>query len=533
MAIKVGSGIARNGLIFALDPADATQYTLSEVEVLVVAGGGGGSGGWGNGGGSGGGGGGGVLYSSVYPVTPGSAITVTVGSGGVRGVGSTQAGRTSANAGGKGGNSVFGILTAIGGGGGSGDGTTASTINGGSGGGGGYVGQKQGGLGTAGQGNNGGNHSTQPTDPGWYGGGGGGGAGTPGRNGFALNRTISYTRGGDGGDGLGFWISGSYKVYGGGGGGSSYAYGLGGQGGAGGGGNGGDGNVAPGTPGVDGTNGLGGGGGAGGDPSASGNTGGNGGKGGDGVVIVRYPGARKANGGDHIISADGYTVHTFYTSGTFTPLSAPSNGSTIYGLDNLISPALGCAISYGTPTYSTDGGGSLSITGATQTLRVTKPYPNPIGLYTWEIWFKLTAFGSGGGAVLFHKPNNYTLRILTTDTYQWADGSVYSYAQYGTRTATGIGTLNVWKQLLLTKDSANDVRVYINGSLADTRTGFGFPLPSNPNQSCVLWGYNDTETFRGDFNANGFLSLVRMYDRPLTATEVANNFNVNRARFGI
>ena len=84
--------------------------SVYNVEVLVVAGGGGGGGN--NAGGQtpqGGGGGGGVIYRTFYPVTPGTAYTVTVGDGGAGGT-------SGSNPGTNGSNSVFDTLTAVGGG---------------------------------------------------------------------------------------------------------------------------------------------------------------------------------------------------------------------------------------------------------------------------------------------------------------------------------------------------------------------------------------------------------------------------------
>lgn len=42
--------------------------------------------------------------------------------------------------------------------------------------------------------------------------------------------------------------------------------------------------------------------------------------GGSGIVIVRYSGTPRATGGT-ITQADGFTIHTFTTSGTLTVLS--------------------------------------------------------------------------------------------------------------------------------------------------------------------------------------------------------------------
>jgi hypothetical protein len=207
------------------------------VDYLVVAGGGGAY--------VGGGGGGGLLQGNI-PVSVGSAITVTVGAGG--------ANNTS-----PGGNSVFGVITALGGGA-----SAASSFSGGSGAGGNHATTLTGGQGTFGQGNAGGNNTSGTTH-----GAGGGGAGTPGLNSNASG-------GGNGGAGIASDISGTRRTYSGGGGGSgSGTQGIGGAGGGG-------------TAYSDAT---------GGPNSGTANTGGGcggtyaigGGAGGSGIVILSYP----------------------------------------------------------------------------------------------------------------------------------------------------------------------------------------------------------------------------------------------------
>jgi hypothetical protein len=142
---------------------------ISNVEVMVVAGGGGGASLDGAGGGAGG-----LIYSSSFLITPGAAIQVIVGAGGV-----------TSNPGQNGQNSLFGSITATGGGGG---GTNSvNGQNGGSGGGGGH--SSNSGSGILGQGFDGGG------SPGFFVGGGGGGAGQKGGD------RINTTTGGHGGSG--------------------------------------------------------------------------------------------------------------------------------------------------------------------------------------------------------------------------------------------------------------------------------------------------------------------------------------------
>jgi uncharacterized repeat protein (TIGR02543 family) len=174
---------------------------ITKIDYLVVGGGGGGA--------SGGGGAGGVLQANDYSVTPGSAITVSVGRGGNGGAGGTA---TYAS---KGSDSTFANITALGGGQGGASGVNSTAVNGASGGGSRYdctsasCGAGKAGTSAAGQGNNGG-YSTY----GSYGaGGGGGGAGGAGFN------TIRPNIGGNGGNGISSDITGVSTYYGGGGGG--------------------------------------------------------------------------------------------------------------------------------------------------------------------------------------------------------------------------------------------------------------------------------------------------------------------------
>ena len=252
-----------------------STFTVSktgEVEYLIVAGGGGGSDT-----GSGGGGAGGLL-TGFTTVTP-QAYTITVGGGGA-GTNSYFSG-TSGLTGGRGGNSVALGFTAIGGGGGGGYRTAANeaTMAGGSGGGHRGTNGGVGGTGTPGQGNNGGN-STLPNGEAASGGGGAGSVGGDARSGF----------GGDGGAGVISSITGTARFYAGGGGGSG-GYGnavRSGIGGLGGGGNGGgvsrfieDPFIQNGFPNT---------GGGGGGQGYNGDTAPvqGGGNGGSGIVVIRY-----------------------------------------------------------------------------------------------------------------------------------------------------------------------------------------------------------------------------------------------------
>ena len=271
----------------------------TNVRALIVGGGGGGGGKGGNDG-SGGGGGGLVRFVTAIPVTPGS-YPIVVGGGG----GSSSGG----SAGGDGGSSSAFSNTSPGGGGGGAESPNprAGRPGGCGGGGGGYGGGPGTGSGDPGAPTDADNmpHGNSPSN-GWgndggtnsypggmnYGGGGGGGAqhyGMPGKNPNSVpTQYAMHTYSGNGGNGIGYSISGSPVHYAGGGGCGGNGHhgnnGPGSYGGRGGGGNGGGGPFGSANSGSGNTGGGGGGAAAQNSPAPNHNSGG----GGSGIVIIDY-----------------------------------------------------------------------------------------------------------------------------------------------------------------------------------------------------------------------------------------------------
>jgi hypothetical protein len=450
--------IVTNGLVLNLDAGDPDSYTRSQppyVEVLVVAGGGG------CGGHGGGGGAGGLIYNSAYQITNASAITVTVGGGG--------AGTGGPANGANGSNSVFGSLTAIGGGGGA---YANPGSDGGSGGGGGFGGSA-GGLGTAGQGNNGGKGDGSTNLPG----GGGGGAGQVGGNNVG-------TTSGKGGDGLAFSISGTSTYYAGGGGGGGFP------------------NNDPGA------GGLGGGGTAYGNGTA--NTGGGGGagagSGGSGIIIVRYPGLPAATGGT-ITYLNGYTIHTFTSSGTFTPypwndLSGNNNsGSLINGV--------------GFNSYQ--NGGSLTFDGTDDVVDVVSNF-GTYANYTICYW----AVRDADNRMPVAGRLNTNFYWFGDNSWAYTHGGVWGEYYYAKNVSIPLGS---WGHLCVVYNGSN-VSIYRQGIYQGQQSTTG---TADWSQGLKI-GYWAGGT---GYAWLGKIPVVQFYNRALSAAEITQNFNAQRNRFGV
>ena len=495
MGFYRGPNIVTDGLSFAYDAGSQRSYNdmPTEVEVLVVAGGGGG--GVGSNGG-GGGGAGGVLYDSAYSLSSTTSFTVTVGAGG--------SGRIGRGSGTNGANSVFGTLTAIGGGRGGGHasgGGSASPNTGGSGGGGAYP--TQGAAGTSGQGNSGGSGATYLNLPATKdSGGGGGGAGAAGANGQGNGGGA-----GAGGSGAVYNISGTPTTYAGGGGGATNDMNTRAIGGTGGGGSGGTPASKNGDNGVTNT-GSGGGGGNGG--------GGSSGAGGSGVVIIRYLGVPKATVGN-VVLVNGYTIHTFTSSGTFELFDFAYNlvGSSRGTLQNGVG-------------FNTANGGFWEFDGVDDKIEVatfpTSIFNGPCTMEAWIYWnddSRSVIIGnytttSTGGDINYEKNPNGTLR------FYWDRGSANAFSSAN---AVAIGE---WQHVIIVRDvSGNAVKFYVNGSLITTVSG-----QAGSNVSTTADTYKiGADARNGSTVTNGDISAVRMYSTALTAAQVTQNFNAQKSRF--
>jgi hypothetical protein len=122
--------------------------------------------------------------------------------------------------------------------------------------------------------------------------------------------------------------------------------------------------------------------------------------------------------------------------------------------------------------------------------------------------------GSGGGVYCQQQSTSL-------NNYVWGYGNGSSW---GTGCAFSL-TSNVWHHLVLVKDSSYN-SVYINGVLSNYVTSNGLAA-LGPFNICFGRDYSDSRYF------NGNISSGKIYNRALSASEVQQNFNATRSRYGI
>ena len=470
-----------------------------EMDIVLVAGGGGGGHAgrgantssnhyvW-----SGGGGGGGVLEIESYSVSANQTLTFEIGAGGTAGVDGYR--------GNNGGDTTFNGLTAYGGGGGGGARTNNFSGNNGGAGGGASTygccvtsvsGSQNGGSGVSGQGYGGG----LATGNNGYGGGGGGAGSSGNANNVATNKGLGgsarviYTRSFGGGGGAGAEAGSIGQV---------------------GGGNAGRG-AASRTPGGNGTNGVDGYGGGGGGGSFY--NGGNGflpGKGGNGGVVVAY----KYDFVVEPIVTDGLVLRL----DAGNPASYSGSGSTWYDLSG---GGNNGTLTNG-PTYDSANKGSIVFDGTNDHVECSNDSSFQIYEGTISAWIKAQN-GNSSYRSIIAKGNAWGI-FLYNDIF-----STYSWGNVARReTGIDLGDNN-WHYVAMSFTNtlgtpSNNAILYVDGISVLTTT----VTHSNHNISVKIGeNGNAGQEFYGN------ISSAKIYNRALSSTEITQNFNALRGRYGI
>ena len=152
---------------------------------------------------------------------------------------------------------------------------------------------------------------------------------------------------------------------------------------------------------------------------------------------------------------------------------------------------------------------------------------------TVEVWANLsssTVFGTGGNAWLFGEEGRYRLNYTST-SINWVCATANNgwYTTGTSITPSGLTILDGWHHIVGVYDGTN-IRLDLDGTTQLTSTSAisgnvlssGDPLMSlmGTDAANVGWG-------------TGNIGQVRIYNRGLTATEVSQNFNATRSKYGV
>ena len=173
------------------------------------------------------------------------------------------------------------------------------------------------------------------------------------------------------------------------------------------------------------------------------------------------------------------------------------------------------------PTFNSLNGGSVVFDGVDDYSTLPN-IPIRTNLFTIDIWFKMNGNQSSNAALLSvnaaASSNNIQISFINSNEILFF---------YNGLTFIGFATsfsLDVWYNIMITRDTNNDIKTYVNGSQTNT-------INYNAN-------YNFTEQLRIGVNRGndkyfkGNISVTRLYvNKFLSATEVLQNYNATKGRY--
>jgi len=183
------------------------------------------------------------------------------------------------------------------------------------------------------------------------------------------------------------------------------------------------------------------------------------------------------------------------------------------------------------PTFSFPNGGSIVFNGTNNYVDCGNNSSLQITKGTISAWIKTTSPGSSYRSIIA-KQNNYSLFVNDSIlvTYDWGNNL--------TRT-TGVNIADGnWKNVSMTFTEStgtpsNNAIIYLNGSPILTTTikyvndTIEVQLSGGGTSNALPGGSRPIQTLSGS------IALAQIYNRALSATEVLQNYNAVKRRFGI
>ena len=210
--------------------------------------------------------------------------------------------------------------------------------------------------------------------------------------------------------------------------------------------------------------------------------------------------------------------------------SYPGTGTTINSLAPTNLTGAMSNITYTNP-YFTYNGSSSQISVADNAL--LEPGS---GSFTMEVWVNQTVSGNDvvlgkfdpGGA---SQDVSYSIRTTGTSYYAQLGSGSGSGSTLFVNSTTFVGTLNTWYQLVyvLTNGATKTLQTFVNGSSIGT-VNHSLASILNTSSNLYLGSYNGGE-FAQWFD--GRIGITRLYNTALTSAQVLQNYNANRAIYGL
>jgi len=176
------------------------------------------------------------------------------------------------------------------------------------------------------------------------------------------------------------------------------------------------------------------------------------------------------------------------------------------------------------PTYSSSNGGSIFFDGWNDYVNFPYTLLSGTGNFSVSVWLKSSASTVGGNVFGNYPAGNLEIFYGTRYIGMWLNNFSTYLGTAPWNTTLPEFTTN-FTQIVALRKNTNETEFYINGVLA--KTGLSNSTIGSVNDFRMATNTSGSETFIGD------ISQVSVYNRALSAAEVLQNYNAQKARFGL
>jgi hypothetical protein len=158
------------------------------------------------------------------------------------------------------------------------------------------------------------------------------------------------------------------------------------------------------------------------------------------------------------------------------------------------------------------------------------------GDWTMEVWVNQAV--SGNDIVLAKVDNGgdvtdmcYSIRTTNTTYYAELGSGSGVGSTLSVNSTNYVGTLNTWYQIVyvFTNVAANTLQTFVNGVSIGT-VSHNLPSILNSTNPLYIGSYNGGEYTQW---FDGKIGITRLYNTSLTSTQVLQNFNADKSKYGL
>ena len=178
-----------------------------------------------------------------------------------------------------------------------------------------------------------------------------------------------------------------------------------------------------------------------------------------------------------------------------------------------------------TPIYNSANGGNITFDGGDDYFNIASQISDVMN--TIDIWINMKS--TSPCPILYYGLDSFDSNVWTwgfavfpSSTHGFNEGPL----NYPTTSLyTDTVDLNVWKNFTLVRNDNGNVKLYKNGVLVGTKVGSGTTTVRNVSDRLYIGKAGSTY-------GNYSIGSIKIYNKALSATEILQNYNVTKSRFG-